>query len=307
MQLLSVAIVNHNTRDLLRVCIQSALEAGAEEIVLVDNASDDGAPEMVQAEFPMVHLLINLNNGGMGAAANQALDRCTRPYVLLLNSDTVLRPGALPALSAYLSAHPRVGLVGPRLRNPDGTLQPSCFHYPTPLQVALELGSMEVVIRRIPLLRQLYLRTWDHQHAQRVPWVLGAALALRRSAFNQIGGFDQAYFMYSEEVDLCYRLQKAGWEIHFTPTAEIIHVGGASTSRARLQMTRQLFRSKEIFYHRHYTRLRLFLLRLIVYLFVSFKLVRDLTRLLWSRLGPQKASVEEVTTWAYVLKDIARL
>jgi N-acetylglucosaminyl-diphospho-decaprenol L-rhamnosyltransferase len=306
-QLLSVAIVNHNTRDLLRTCIQSALDAGAEEIVLVDNASDDGAPEMVRAEFPMIHLIINLNNGGMGAAANQAVERCTRPYVLLLNSDTVLRHGALPALSAYLSAHPRAGLVGPRLRNPDGTLQPSCFHYPTPLHVALELGSMEVVIRRIPLLRQLYLRTWDHQHAQRVPWVLGAAIALRRSAFNQIGGFDQAYFMYSEEVDLCYRLRKAGWEIHFTPSAEIIHVGGASTRRARLEMTRQLFRSKEIFYQRHYSRLRLLLLRLIVYLFVSFKLVRDLTRLLWSRLGPRKASVEEVTTWAYVLKDTARL
>jgi GT2 family glycosyltransferase len=303
---MAVGIVNHNTRDLLRACVRSALEAGADEVVLVDNASTDGAPAMVRAEFPAVRVAANAHNPGMGAACNQAVGLCAAPYVLLLNSDTVLRPGALAALAAYLDAHPRAGLAGPRLLNPDGSLQPSCFHDPTPAHVALELAGAEALIARLPLLRGRYLRTWAHDRARQAPWVLGAALAVRRAAFAQVGGFDESYFMYSEEVDLCRRLRLAGWEVHFTPATEVTHVGGASTGRVRLEMTRQLFRSRAAFYRRHCSPAARAGLRLVVGLGVGAKLGRDLARLLVARGGPRAALAGAVTTWAYVLKDLGQ-
>jgi len=204
---IAVAIVNYNTREHLRACLATVQSEAPSETIVIDNASSDGSAEMVRAEYPWVTLHANQTNPGYGAAANQAIASCTAEYVLLLNSDTLLQAGALMALSSYLDLHPRAAIVGPRLVEPDGILQASCYPFPTPLNTFLENSTSAFLLGRlirchIPLLRNSYLRTWPHNAARVVPWLKGGALAIRRTAFDAVGGFDESYFMYFEDADL---------------------------------------------------------------------------------------------------------
>jgi GT2 family glycosyltransferase len=236
----AVAVVSYNAHDALGRCLESVNAAGAEEVVVVDNGSTDGSIELVRSCFPRFELRVNEVNLGYGSAANQALAACRAPVVLLLNSDTEIAPGALEALDAYLRTHPRAAIVGPRLLNADRTLQRSTYPDPSVLDVLVGESGMHLVMRRIPLLRERSLRTWDHGRARRVPWVLGAALAIRREAFELVGGFDEDFFLYGEEVDLSRRLLELGHETHFAPVTNIVHIGGASTAARPAAMRREL-------------------------------------------------------------------
>ncbi len=304
-QPIAVAIVNYNTCALLRTCLASVAAERCAEVVVVDNASTDGSAGMVAAEFPAVRLQANTDNPGFAAAVNQAVNACAAPFVLVLNSDTELRPGALAALARYLGEQQRAGVVGPRLVNPDGTLQPSCFHFPTPLHLFLELSNLSGALRLVPLVRRWYLRSWSHGHPRPVPWVLGAALAIRRIAFTQVGGFDESFFMYSEEVDFCYRLRQRGWETHFAPQATVMHIGGASTVQQRAAMTSRLFQSTLGFYRRHYGRGQLARAKLLLSVGVGAKLMRDAIRLRWAtgQAGRERLA-EDVAIWRKVLIDV---
>jgi len=244
-------IVSFNTRHHLCSCIASALREGASVIVVADNGSDDGSVETIRRLFPSVVVDLDASNPGYGAAANRAIRRCAGD-VLLLNGDTCLRPGALEALSQYLADHPGAGIVGPRLLSPDGTLQRSCFSFPTPLRPPLQTDPIAWLTGRIPGLRERSLASWSHDCARVVPWVTGAALAIRRQAFDDLGGFDESFVLYAEEIDLCYRARQRGWETHFVPAAEIEHVGGSSTRQRRAAMLAQGCRSAMHFYRRHY-------------------------------------------------------
>jgi GT2 family glycosyltransferase len=232
------------------------LEAPSETVV-VDNASSDGSAEMVRAEYPWVMLHANKTNPGYGAAANQAIASCTAKYVLLLNSDTLLQPWALQALSVHLDLHPRAAVVGPRLVNVDGTLQASCYPFPGTFQWLLDNDTLDQLIRHVPILQNRLLRTWPHTCVRVVPWVKGAALAIRREAFKAVGGFDESFFMYFEETDLCSRLIAAGWQVHFAPVTTVMHVGGASTRQYSTAMTVQYFTGLMQFLHKHYSGIRL--------------------------------------------------
>jgi N-acetylglucosaminyl-diphospho-decaprenol L-rhamnosyltransferase len=236
---ISVAVISYNTRELLRQCVASAYADGASEVVVVDNGSTDGSVEMLRQEFAEAVVMVDRSNPGYGGASNIAIDRCRSSYVLLLNSDTVVHPGALRALCNCLDAHPRVAIVGPRLLNPDGSLQRSIHQFPTPLVTLLDYSWVGPAVGHIPGLRRLYLASDSHQRARAVPWVTGAALAIRKTAFQAVRGFDPSFFMYYEEVDLSYRLSRAGWGTHFTPAAEVTHVAGASTSQQRGAMYAQ--------------------------------------------------------------------
>jgi GT2 family glycosyltransferase len=252
----AVAVISFNTREHLRTCLATALAERPAELLVADNGSTDGSVEMVREAFPGVVLDVDASNPGYGAACNRAVARCAAPYVLLLNSDTLLRAGALAALAGYLDAHARAGLVGPRLLNPDGTLQRSTFRFPTPLFPVLRHSPTRALARHVPLLRERHLGTWSHAWARPVPWVVGAALAVRRDAFEAIGGFDETFYMYCEEIDLSYRLRLAGWETHFAPVTDVVHVGGASTGQYRASMRAHLCVSAVRFYERHYTGVR---------------------------------------------------
>jgi N-acetylglucosaminyl-diphospho-decaprenol L-rhamnosyltransferase len=241
---MSVVVVSFNTRDVLEPCLESVAAAQPVETVVVDNGSTDGSVELVRTRFPGVQLIVTEQNRGYGCAANQGIAACSTPCVLLLNNDTVLAADALRALGRYLAERPRAAVVGPRLENPNGSLQRSAYAYPSAADTILGESGLHHLVRRVPLLRERFWRTWSHATARRVPWVLGAALAIRRSAFDEVGGFDVAYFMYGEEVDLSRRLERAGFETHYAPVTTVVHLSGASTGKRATAMRREFLISK---------------------------------------------------------------
>ena len=299
---MAVVIVNYNTRGHLRVCLRSVLAETPTEVVVADNGSADGSSEMVRSEFPRVVLLVNGANPGYGAAANAAIAHCRAEYVLLLNSDTVLRPGALDALRKYLDANPRAAIVGPRLVNPDGTLQRSCHQFPTPLVILLEYSWVGRVFRRIPGLRLRHLGSFAHDRSRAVPWVMGAALAIRRSAFEAVGGFDRSFFMYYEEVDLSYRLWRRAWETHFAPVTDVTHFGGASTVQQPSDMFPEQLAAALHYVERHHTRERVTQTWFVLKFAMFGKLVADTARYHVTRDAVQRRRLAgRIALWRSVL------
>jgi N-acetylglucosaminyl-diphospho-decaprenol L-rhamnosyltransferase len=266
-----VVIVSYNTRELLLACLDSLLAIGLPlQIHVVDNASHDGSADQVALAFPQVQLTRLCRNVGFAAANNIALrsySTLLTGYYLLLNPDTAVHSGALEALAAFLDRHPRVGLVGPRLLNPDGSLQPAAFRFPTLAMAALDLFPPGEVLPG-----RLYNSHWQgryaaEQHASQpfpIDHPLGACMLVRGQALAEAGLFDEQFFIYSEEVDLCYRLQQRGWAIWQVPSAVVTHVGGAATSQFRRRMFVELHRSRVQFAAKHYSQAYLRRYRLIV-------------------------------------------
>jgi hypothetical protein len=231
--LLSVIIVSYNTREMTLDCLrtlqreleQSQLEQQT-EIWLVDNASRDNSVEAVRAAFPQVLVIENPNNSGFGAANNLAMQQARGKYFLLLNSDAFPKPGALRTLLDFADAHPEAGAVGPRLLNADGSLQVSCWKFPSPGRVWLENLGLAALLPRHPVIGD-YFR-WAHDAEREVDFVIGACLLLRREVYETVGGFDENFWMYAEETDWQRRMKNAGWRVLFTPAAQVTHLGGAS-------------------------------------------------------------------------------
>lgn len=299
---IAVAIISYNTREHLRACLVSVQADAPRELVVVDNGSSDGSIEMVRGEFPEATLVVDPANPGYGAAANRAISSCSSPYVLLLNSDTRIEAGAPHALSGYLDRHPRAAMVGPRLANSDGSLQPSCFPFPSPLNTLLVKGTLGRALRYLPVVRERYLRTWDHSHPRVVPWVRGAALAIRREAFNAVGGFDETFFMYFEEVDLCHRLHNAGWQVHFAPVTTVAHIGGSSTMRQRTEMTVRQYASTMHYYHKHHAGPRLAALIAADQSVILARLLFDAGRRAITRRDDARARIDQdLAAWRRIL------
>jgi N-acetylglucosaminyl-diphospho-decaprenol L-rhamnosyltransferase len=250
---LSVIIVNWNVRDLLRRCLHSILAnlpACQLEIIVVDNGSTDGSPEMVRTEFPQVHLMANPDNRGFTAANNQGLAVARGRYVLLLNPDTEVVGDALETLVAFADAHPDVGVVGPQLLNPDGTVQSSRRRFPTLATALLESTWLQPYAPR-RLLARYYVLDRPDDKVQDVDWVTGAALMARREAVEQVGPLDEGFFMYSEELDWCRRFRAAGWRVVYLPTARVIHYEGKSSEQV-LPARHIHFQTSKIRYFRKY-------------------------------------------------------
>jgi N-acetylglucosaminyl-diphospho-decaprenol L-rhamnosyltransferase len=298
-----VAIINYNTREHLRACLASVVPEHPPEVIVVDNASTDGSAEMVRHEFPEVTLIGRDDNPGYGAAANQAIAASSGDVVLLLNSDTRLLPGALSGVANYMGRHPRVGLVGPRLLNTDGTLQPSCFTWPGARKTLKAVGSG--LASRIFKVRDRHWWTWSYDRPRNVPCVLGAALAIRRTAFEEVGGFDPAFFMYYEETDLCVRLWRAGWSVQFAPDAEVVHVGGVSTDQQRAAMYAQKCASMLQFLKKHDGRSVARRHAIALKALLQIRLLRDTTRLKLGGLGTERGNLlDAVERWRTALASI---
>jgi len=198
---------------------------------------------MVRAQFPWVTPIENTENVGFARANNQALQQATGRYVVLLNSDTVVRPGALQTLVDFMDAHPEAGACGPRLLNGDGSLQPSCHPILTPGREFWRLLFLDKLWPRATYPQ----RRWDGQTPRPVEVIKGACLMLRREALDQVGLLDEQYFMYTEEMDLCARLLQTGWCNYWVPQAEVVHYGEASTRQSAEVMFVALYRSKAQF------------------------------------------------------------
>jgi GT2 family glycosyltransferase len=257
---------------------------------------------MVRRLFPSLQVKVNPENPGFGAAANQAFAATTAPYLLLLNSDTQLRPDALRALAEYMGQHPSVAVVGPRLLHPDGRLQSSCAAFPHPWLPLVKSKGLTRVIGRIPVLRDHVLDTWTHDRPRKVPWVVGAALAIRREAFDAAGGFDETFHMYFEEPDLCSRILRAGWDTHFAPVADVVHVEGASTQQRRHEMLWEWAVSYARYIERHFSGRRLTVARV---MFRAGMLVRwfvQHARWLVARDAPTRAQIAgDAAVWSRAL------
>jgi GT2 family glycosyltransferase len=234
------------------------------EIIVVDNASTDGSVDMVRAEFPQVTLIANPSNTGFPAANNLGIAAAQGRYVLLLNPDTEVLGQALATLVGYMDAHPDVGIVGPQLLHPDGSIQSSRRRFPTLATLFLESTWLE---RRAPpgLLRRYYFLDQPYRVTLDVDWVTGAAMLARHEAIEQVGGIDEGFFMYSEELDWCRRVKAAGWRVVYHPAAQIIHHMGKSSEQAVPARHVNFQRSKIRYAHKYHglrvaMALRLYLL-----------------------------------------------
>jgi GT2 family glycosyltransferase len=248
---LSIVIVNWNTAGLLARCLESiyAHACSSDFVVwVVDNASSDGSPQMVCDRFPQAKLIRNEENLGFARANNQAIEGSCGRYILLLNPDTEVKPKSLDILLEFMEGHPQAGAAGARLLNPDGTLQDSCYPAPT---LSRELWFLLHLDRFWPH-GSYDMSEWALDAAREVDAVTGACLILRREILDQVGLLDEGYFMYSEEIDLCYRLQQAGRCIYWVPQATVMHYGGQSTKQVAATMFLQLYGGKIRYYRKNH-------------------------------------------------------
>lgn len=256
MQDLSIIVVSYNTRELTRACLRSAFE-GLErsalrgEVWVVDNASADGSADMVRADFPQAHLIANAENRGFAAANNQAIARCDARHVMLLNSDAEVRGDALGEMVRVLDARPQVGAVGARLVYPDGSFQHSAFRFPGFAQIFLDFFPLHGRLLDSRLNGRYPRRLYEGAEPFPVDHPLGAALMVRGETIRQVGPLDDGFFMYCEEIDWCWRMRKAGWDVLCVPTAVVMHHGAGTTRKFREEMFVALWRSRFRLYEKH--------------------------------------------------------
>ena len=232
---LAVVVVNYNAREYLARCVMSVVDASgglALDVVVVDNASHDGSARVAAARTPQLRLIQNGTNRGLSAAWNQGARAVDAPWILFLNPDAEIVRGDLGALVKAGERRPDVALLGPVIRNPDGTIYESGRVFPGVLQAVGHafLGPFAPQNRFTRAYRQT---SWDRSTEREVDWVSGAAMLIRRSAFEEVGAFDEAFWLYGEELDLCTRLRDAGWKVLASPELEVLHQGGVSTGRSR--------------------------------------------------------------------------
>jgi GT2 family glycosyltransferase len=248
----SIILVSWNTRDLLLACLDSlaaAIGSLHADVWVVDNGSTDGSATAVRERHPNLRLIENAENLGFAAANNQAIAASSGRYALLLNSDTVAEPRSIEQLVCFADKHPRAGIVGAQLLNPDRSFQASFADFPS---LHSELLSATGIGPR------LFGRWYPNygprrsQATRQVDWIQGACMLARREAIVRVGPMDDQYFMYNEEIDWCLRMRQAGWQAWYLPQARIVHYGGQSTRQARSAMVLALYRSKVRFFRKHY-------------------------------------------------------
>jgi len=232
---LAVIVVSYNASGLLRDCLRSVFAQQCRypfSVWVVDNASRDGSADMVAAEFPQAQLIRNPDNRGFAAANNQAFEVCGGEFVVLLNPDTVLEPDALQALAGFMERTPTCAVAGGFLRNPAGGRDPSARAFIGPWRKFLMMSGISARLARYRWFRDIDYGWFAHDRPLAVDWVPGTFTAYRRTALAQFGAFDERFFLYYEETDLCLRAHRAGWEVYFVPDAVVMHVGGGC-SRTR--------------------------------------------------------------------------
>jgi GT2 family glycosyltransferase len=223
---LSIVIVSYNTCGLLRTCLSSIYRETAHidfEIVVVDNASTDGSIEMITSDYPAVKILRNDHNSGFAAANNIAIRKSSARFVLLLNPDTEILDGAIQKTIRFIEAHPKAGIVGCKLKYPDGRFQPSAYSFPTVWNMFAEATFLYRVFPKTKLFGGYHLTYLDYSHDVQVDWLIGAFLLIRREVIDTVGMLDEQFFMYAEDTDYCYMAKQAGFEVWFTPRGEIFH------------------------------------------------------------------------------------
>lgn len=263
---LSIIIVNWNTKTLLQKCLSSVfthLKNINFEVFVVDNASSDQSVLMVKEKFPQVKLIENQKNLGFAKANNQAIEKSTGEYVLLLNSDAELIDDSWRKMVDYLASNGTVGVLGPKILNPDKTIQPSVRHFPSLSVQVLILLKLHHIFKKAKSLKHYFHTDFDYDNSQSVDQVMGACFMIRKKLLEQIGRLDEKFYIWFEEVDFCQRAVKAGWQVYYYADAQIVHHGAASFNQ-QLRLRKQInFNNSLLHYFRkHHGWLAYFVLLL---------------------------------------------
>ncbi len=287
---LSIVILSYNTREILRDCLRAVQEniAGLQaEVFVVDSGSTDGSIEMVREQFPWVDLTVTQGFGGFAHANNLALRRATGRYQLLLNSDTILSPGALPKVIAFMDEHPEAGVVGIKLLKADGSLDLACRRgFPTPLASFYRLSGLARLFPRSPRFARYNFTYLDPDRITEVDSVCGAFMMVRREAVAQVGLLDEQFYFYGEDLDWAFRFKERGWKVYYYPEVQALHYKGQTSRKQSERMIHEFYRAMEIFYRKHYAAQNSPLLRWLV--LTGIKLSEGLAQLK-NRLRPPEA------------------
>ena len=279
---ISIVIVNYRVKDLLKECLNSILSSKGKmdnEIIVIDNNSKDGSVELLKREFPEVRLLENLQNKGFSFACNQGIKKSSGEYILLLNPDTIFPQRDFGKMIEFMDSNQKAGICGPEMVDGRGELLYSCRSFPTFLT---SISSSQSLLERIfpgnPLSRKYLLKDIDHSRIQEVDWVSGSCLFARKKMLDEIGFLDEDFFIYVEDVDLCYRAHRAGWKVFYFPQVTFIHRVGQSTAQDRFKSKLEHHRSMWIFAKKHFhpnilLRLIIFFGILVRLIFISFSYI----------------------------------
>ena len=252
---ISVIIVSWNALSYLRGCLASIRETGGpwvREVIVVDNASTDGSPDMVAAEFPEVQLVRASRNLGFAQGNNLGIRHASGSFLALVNSDVVVHPGCFENLAKALESHPEVGLAGPRVTGRDGQLQRSCRRFPTVWNLACRALALDRVLSGWSAFSGFEMRHWNYEDQREVEVLSGCFWLARKTAVEKVGGLDERFFFYAEDVDWCKRLKAAGWKALFVPQATATHFGGGSSSNAPLRYSIEILKADLTYWGKHY-------------------------------------------------------
>jgi N-acetylglucosaminyl-diphospho-decaprenol L-rhamnosyltransferase len=238
----AISLVNTNSRELLLACLESLHDVDA-EVVVLDNASEDGSVEAVRERFPDVRVIAQRHRAGFGANHNAVIRATSSRYVYVLNEDTTSDDWRLEEMVAHLDANPRVAALGPRLVYPDGSLQDSAWRFPSPAVTALGLLT----------LGRAGVKQSGGRAIRDVDWVMGAAILLRREALDEVGLFDEEFFIYSEETDLCRRLRRGGWRVRYFPEATVVHHESQFSAGIPERRINEMWRSRHRYWAKHHS------------------------------------------------------
>jgi N-acetylglucosaminyl-diphospho-decaprenol L-rhamnosyltransferase len=265
---LGIVIVNWNTKDLLRRCLQTVTASTGDvtyDVIVVDNASSDGSPDMVRDEFPQVMLMTSDTNGGfsygnnlglraLGFSDNGGAAPKAPRYALLLNPDTEVPPNALCEMVAYMDVHPQMGAAGPKLVLPDGSLDLACRRsFPTPMVALYRFSGLAKLFPNSPRFARYNMTYVDENIELEVDCVVGAYMQIRREAIAQVGLLDETFFMYGEDIDWAFRIKQAGWTIFYNPAVTVKHVKRAASRKSK-RAQQEFSRAMLIFYRKHYRK-----------------------------------------------------
>ena len=254
----SVVIVNYNVRDFLHqslVSLQKALKGLRAEIIVVDNASDDGSTEFIRNRFPKVRILPQQHNLGFAKANNIALNHVRGKFVLLINPDTVVQEDTIRVMIDFMNSHPEVGLSGCKILNPDGSFQLPCRRsFPTPWVAFTKIFGLSTLFPNKKIFGKYNLTYLSTEETYPVDAVSGSFMFVRRTIIDQVGGLDESFFMYGEDIDWCYRIRQAGWQVYYVPSTQIIHYKGESTRRSSLDEINTFYRAMHLFVGKHFRK-----------------------------------------------------
>ncbi len=330
---LSVIIVSWNVCDLLADCLESVTGSRLQvagstdqpstfqpvtiEVIVVDNASSDGSAEMVAAEFPRVRLIANTENRGFTGGNNQGIEVARGRYILFLNPDTAVVGDALARMVSYLQAHDEVGVVGPQLRYGDGSLQSSRRRFPTFVSALFESTPLAWHWPNNPWARWYRMEEGGSRGAEEpvrgnggtavreVDWLVGAAFMTRRAVLEQVGGFDEGYFMYSEELDWCRRVKAAGWRLIYLPAAQIIHYEGKSSEQIVAARHIRFHTSKVRYFRKFHGRAAAEVLR--VFTLAAFAVEWGLEAVKWLLGSKRPVRRDRMAAYAQLLRSGLRV